>query len=152
MIQNLLKQLHNGLSSGLTKLQTAQLPRISLPKQLPKLTLTYDQPTSAAESSNESIVQSNLNEHDHNAPLKKLVVFNSFTKIKQPAFANGKEICLTNNESNHKIQLAKAYVCGPTVYDESHIGHAMTYLRFDLIRRILKRYCSVDLGKCYVVY
>ena len=31
------------------------------------------------------------------------------------------------------------YSCGPTVYDSSHIGHASTYVTFDIIHRILKR-------------
>lgn len=30
------------------------------------------------------------------------------------------------------------YVCGPTVYDYDHIGHARTYLSFDLLHRFLK--------------
>jgi len=30
------------------------------------------------------------------------------------------------------------YVCGITAYDESHIGHAMTYIIFDVIKRYLK--------------
>src|SRR4051794_29892274 len=30
------------------------------------------------------------------------------------------------------------YVCGPTVYDYSHIGHAKTYIAFDVIIRYLK--------------
>lgn len=29
------------------------------------------------------------------------------------------------------------YVCGPTVYDRAHVGHARTYLTFDLVRRAL---------------
>jgi cysteinyl-tRNA synthetase len=29
------------------------------------------------------------------------------------------------------------YVCGPTVYDAAHVGHARTYLFFDLVRRFL---------------
>ena len=29
----------------------------------------------------------------------------------------------------------KMYVCGMTVYSDAHIGHARTYLAFDLIRR-----------------
>lgn len=32
----------------------------------------------------------------------------------------------------------KAYVCGPTVYDYSHIGHARTYVNFDVLRRYLE--------------
>ncbi len=30
------------------------------------------------------------------------------------------------------------YVCGPTVYDLSHIGHARTYISFDIIKRYLE--------------
>ncbi|MFL7838625.1 MAG: cysteine--tRNA ligase [Candidatus Promineifilaceae bacterium] len=30
------------------------------------------------------------------------------------------------------------YVCGPTVYDDSHIGHAKTYISFDVISRYLR--------------
>ena len=35
------------------------------------------------------------------------------------------------------------YVCGPTVYDLSHIGHAKTYVAFDVIVRYL-RYIGYD--------
>ena len=31
------------------------------------------------------------------------------------------------------------FVCGPTVYDSSHLGHAKTYIKFDVIVRILKQ-------------
>ncbi|MDD4093805.1 MAG: class I tRNA ligase family protein, partial [Methanothrix sp.] len=30
------------------------------------------------------------------------------------------------------------FVCGPTVYDNSHIGHARTYIFFDVVARYLK--------------
>src|SRR5574341_1705203 len=33
---------------------------------------------------------------------------------------------------------ARVYVCGPTVYDYSHIGHAKTYVAFDAIVRYLR--------------
>ena len=32
----------------------------------------------------------------------------------------------------------KMYVCGVTPYDESHVGHAMSYILFDTIRRYLE--------------
>lgn len=33
----------------------------------------------------------------------------------------------------------KLFVCGPTVYDYSHIGHARTYIAFDVIARYLRQ-------------
>jgi cysteinyl-tRNA synthetase len=38
----------------------------------------------------------------------------------------------------------KMYVCGITPYDEAHIGHAMSYIIFDVIRRYIK-YCGYKL-------
>ena len=32
------------------------------------------------------------------------------------------------------------YMCGPTVYDSSHMGHARTYVCFDVMRRVLRDY------------
>ena len=32
----------------------------------------------------------------------------------------------------------RMYVCGPTVYDHAHVGHAMSVLVFDIIRRYLE--------------
>jgi cysteinyl-tRNA synthetase len=32
------------------------------------------------------------------------------------------------------------YVCGPTVYDFSHLGHARNYVSTDIIRRIMIHY------------
>ena len=37
------------------------------------------------------------------------------------------------------------YNCGPTVYDASHMGHARTYLSFDILRRVLQNYFGYDI-------
>ncbi len=34
--------------------------------------------------------------------------------------------------------IVKIYVCGPTVYDSPHIGHARTYMFFDIVIRFLE--------------
>jgi len=34
--------------------------------------------------------------------------------------------------------VVKAYVCGPTVYDFCHVGHARTYINFDVLKRYLE--------------
>lgn len=41
-------------------------------------------------------------------------------------------------EEIKKNKEQKLFVCGPTVYDLSHIGHARTYLAFDIITKYLR--------------
>eukprot|EP00127_Corallochytrium_limacisporum_P007373 Clim_evm10s249 gene=Clim_evmTU10s249 len=40
--------------------------------------------------------------------------------------------------------LIKWYSCGPTVYDKSHMGHARTYISFDIMRRVLEQYFNYN--------
>uniref|UniRef100_A0A8C9ASS9 Cysteine--tRNA ligase, cytoplasmic n=1 Tax=Prolemur simus TaxID=1328070 RepID=A0A8C9ASS9_PROSS len=40
------------------------------------------------------------------------------------------------------------YCCGPTVYDASHMGHARSYISFDILRRVLKDYFQFDVFYC----
>jgi len=54
-----------------------------------------------------------------------LVLYNSLTRKKEPFIPVESE----------KV---KMYVCGMTVYSDVHIGHARTYLAFDIIRRYLE--------------
>lgn len=36
------------------------------------------------------------------------------------------------------------YACGPTVYDDAHLGHARNYVSTDIIRRIMRDYFKFD--------
>ncbi|NXD82080.1 SYCM protein, partial [Halcyon senegalensis] len=36
------------------------------------------------------------------------------------------------------------YSCGPTVYDRAHLGHASSYVKFDIIRRIMTRFFGIE--------
>ncbi|XP_014277584.1 cysteine--tRNA ligase, cytoplasmic [Halyomorpha halys] len=36
------------------------------------------------------------------------------------------------------------YSCGPTVYDASHMGHARSYISFDIMRRVLSDYFGYE--------
>jgi len=35
-------------------------------------------------------------------------------------------------------EVVKVYVCGVTPYSECHVGHAMSYITFDVVRRYLE--------------
>lgn len=39
-------------------------------------------------------------------------------------------------------------MCGPTVYDSSHMGHARTYIGFDIIRKIMRDYFGYNVILC----
>ncbi len=56
-----------------------------------------------------------------------------------------KDIYLTNNLSNKKEKFVPInkenigmYVCGPTVYDNPHIGNARPLVIFDILYKVLK--------------
>jgi cysteinyl-tRNA synthetase len=54
-----------------------------------------------------------------------LVVYNTLTKQKEEFHPL---------QDNH----VGMYVCGPTVYGHSHLGHAKSYISFDIIVRYLR--------------
>jgi L-cysteine:1D-myo-inositol 2-amino-2-deoxy-alpha-D-glucopyranoside ligase len=70
---------------------------------------------------------------------------NSWNEVETPSIDSSisfPALNLTNSasgkkESIRRKQLYRMYVCGITPYDATHLGHAATYLTFDLINRYL---------------
>ncbi|XP_062845826.1 cysteine--tRNA ligase, cytoplasmic isoform X1 [Trichomycterus rosablanca] len=67
--------------------------------------------------------------------LPKLKLYNSLTR--------SKEVFVPQH--GNKVLW---YCCGPTVYDASHMGHARSYISFDILRRILMSYFKYDVFYC----
>ena len=67
------------------------------------------------------------------APVERLRLQNSFTRSRQPF------VPLAGNRVGW-------YICGPTVYDASHLGHARNYVNFDVLRRVLSSYFGCAAG------
>uniref|UniRef100_A0AAZ3SWI7 cysteine--tRNA ligase n=1 Tax=Oncorhynchus tshawytscha TaxID=74940 RepID=A0AAZ3SWI7_ONCTS len=78
-------------------------------------------------------------QHPWSAPagsnLPKLRLYNSLTRTKE----------LFVPQNGNKVSW---YCCGPTVYDASHMGHARSYISFDILRRILMNYFKYDVFYC----
>src|SRR5262249_57981751 len=54
-----------------------------------------------------------------------LTIYNTLTRRKEPFVP----------QDDQRVTM---YVCGPTVYDYPHIGHAKSYVSFDIIVRYLR--------------
>ncbi|KAM4596042.1 cysteine--tRNA ligase, cytoplasmic isoform 2-T2 [Fundulus diaphanus] len=65
----------------------------------------------------------------------QLRLYNSLTRAKEPFVP----------QNGNKVTW---YCCGPTVYDASHMGHARSYISFDILRRILRDYFKYDVLYC----
>ena len=65
--------------------------------------------------------------------LPPLKIWNSLTRTKTPFLPIDKN-----------AKSVTWYACGPTVYDDAHLGHARTYLTSDIIRRIMGDYFGFD--------
>jgi cysteinyl-tRNA synthetase len=81
--------------------------------------------------------------------MSSLVSKNNHLPWKQPSAIKPTKTALQiynsltdSKEDFHPIKpnCVSMYVCGPTVYDHAHMGHARAYLSFDIIRRILADY------------
>ena len=55
--------------------------------------------------------------------------------------------CVKNTQDfTNKSGTIQWYMCGPTVHSHSHLGHARTYMSFDIIRKILERHYNYDVN------
>ncbi|KHJ79854.1 hypothetical protein OESDEN_20486, partial [Oesophagostomum dentatum] len=67
----------------------------------------------------------------NSSPTPQLYLYNSLTRRK--------DLFVPNNGNT-----VKWYICGPTVYDSSHMGHARAYLSMDILRRVMTSYFGYD--------
>ncbi|CAK6976533.1 probable cysteine--tRNA ligase%2C mitochondrial [Scomber scombrus] len=67
-----------------------------------------------------------------------LKTFNSLTKQKEPLILAREGV-------------ATWYSCGPTVYDHAHLGHACSYVRFDVLQRVLSRLFGITVIHAMVI-
>lgn len=72
--------------------------------------------------------------------------------VKPPFSVNSPTLRLYNSLTRQKDEFIpqtgkqiKWYSCGPTVYDASHMGHARSYISFDILRRVLTNYFGYDI-------
>ncbi|GJQ09220.1 hypothetical protein GpartN1_g1011.t1 [Galdieria partita] len=80
--------------------------------------------------SKQDVTDSHSPSRYHLQPFIRSSLVESGTEHLQP-------LCYASDTSSSYLSW---YICGPTVYDEAHIGHARTYVTFDIIRRILEDY------------
>ena len=71
---------------------------------------------------------------DPDAKLPPLQIWNSLTRSKTQF--------VPIDWKNWKV---KWYACGPTVYDDAHLGHARNYITTDIIRRVMRDYFKFKL-------
>ena len=71
---------------------------------------------------------------DTGVGIPPLKVYNSLTRAKNDF--------IPVDPSSKKVTW---YVCGPTVYDDVHLGHARNYVSTDILRRIIRDYFKYDL-------
>ena len=70
------------------------------------------------------------NKVTYRSDLMSLRIYNTLTRQKEPF------------ETLQPGQVTM-YICGPTVYDKAHVGHAMSSVVYDIIRRYLE-YCEYE--------
>ncbi|MDX2272233.1 MAG: cysteine--tRNA ligase [Cyanobacteriota bacterium] len=69
-----------------------------------------------------------------------LLIYNSLSRQKeafQPIHAETEQVSVPSPQAGNRLGQVLMYVCGVTVYDYCHLGHARTYVVWDMVRRYL---------------
>lgn len=66
-------------------------------------------------------------------------IYNTLTRKKEILKSIRKKRIRPPKFFKEKFRRVNLFVCGPTVYDFSHIGHARTYIAFDVIVKYLRK-------------
>ena len=95
--------------------------------------LAFNLPRTMATARQQPPWQQPVSHLDSSEPLRPLKVWNSLTRSKTPF--------IPLDPKGRKVTW---YACGPTVYDDAHLGHARNYVSTDILRRILRDYFKFD--------
>lgn len=64
------------------------------------------------------------------------------TGLKLSNSLTGRKDLFVSSDGSNRVTW---YMCGPTVYDHSHLGHARTFVTQDIMRRLMQDYFNYDL-------
>uniref|UniRef100_A0A8C2GNN0 cysteine--tRNA ligase n=1 Tax=Cyprinus carpio TaxID=7962 RepID=A0A8C2GNN0_CYPCA len=87
---------------------------------------------------------------------RKETIISERTWIKPAGFDTGVKTYNSLTKQKEPLVLAQEriatwYSCGPTVYDHAHLGHACSYVRFDILQRILSRIFEINVIHVMVI-
>lgn len=114
------------LRAGFAPSSTPLKPRYSLLR-------AFNSSRTMATSRQQPPWQQPVSHPDSSKRLPPLKVWNSLTRSKTPF--------IPLDPDGTKVTW---YACGPTVYDDAHLGHARNYVSTDILRRILRDYFKFD--------
>ncbi|EGT38442.1 hypothetical protein CAEBREN_31972, partial [Caenorhabditis brenneri] len=79
------------------------------------------------------------------SPPPQLIIYNSLTRQKETFVPNEGNLVIPKILLvSYFCPIVRWYICGPTVYDSSHMGHARAYLSLDILRRVFRDYFGYD--------
>nr|CAB3227681.1 cysteine--tRNA ligase, cytoplasmic-like [Phallusia mammillata] len=134
-VTSVLKNLRTNIQETLEKMQFLKATAERFEKRLDKLDGGVQSDKCVVESSGPSAKRKQPMWKQPHSKESRLKLYNSFTRKKE-------EFIPENGN------FVKWYSCGPTVYDASHMGHARSYISFDILRRVLTDYFGYNVLYC----